>query len=236
MIFKIAWMYYDLLELYSDRGNLIVMEKILQDNEIEYKLDKLTISDTQDISDYDFVFLGGGTDRAIKIVEEHLFSKKPEFKNVMKNNGFILTICGGYQLFGKYYKSLDNKITKGLGIFDYHTESGKNRCVGNIKIEVEDSKIGRVIGFENHAGETKNVDGNYFGKTRVGHGNEFGGAYEGYMSENFIGTYIHGPLLPKNPQIAKYIIESVLLKKYKIKKDIKVNLDGIAAKEQVKFK
>ncbi len=242
MIFKIAWMYYDLLELYGDKGNLRVIEYILNKNQIEYQIDKITINEVdKDISNYDFVFLGGGSDQNQLIIEEDLKLRKKQFKNVLENNGFILTICGGYQFFGEYYLDAHNNKMEGLGIFDYYTQAGSKRCIGNIKeitnFELDGKKM-EIVGFENHSGETKNIKPeDSFSKIIKGHGNEYGGQYEGFKTNNFIGTYVHGPLLPKNPLLAKYIIQKVLEQKYKIQKNIEIDFleETKLAKNEVKY-
>lgn len=239
MKIKIAWMYYDLLELYGDRGNIRVLENILKNNQIDFIVDKITINMEKDISDYDLIFLGGGTDLSQQILKEDLKYKKQEFLNVIEQGGFILTICGGYQMFGKYYLDAHQNKLKGLGIFDYYTESGINRCIGNLKIKTklkdDQGKYIEVIGFENHGGQTKNIDlNNIFGEVIYGHGNEYNSSYEGYMTENFLGTYIHGPLLPKNPLIAKHIIQNIFKNKYKQDKEIKLTEQQLKISQQAK--
>lgn len=240
MKFKIAWMYYDLLELYGDRGNIKVLQELLISNNIECQIDQITINDSNDISNHDLVFLGGGSDRAQKILEKDLFKRKNQFINVINNQGFILGICGGYQMLGKYYLDGSGRKTEGLGLFSYYTTSGTERNVGNVKIEInipgflENSEI---VGFENHGGETYDVGNQFLGKVIYGHGNKHNSKHEGYYSHNFIGTYIHGPLLPKNPQIGKAIIEQVLNEKYGIKKEIliKHSAEIKQAKLEIRF-
>lgn len=239
MIIKIAWLYYDLLELYGDQGNIKVLEDILQDNGLEYKIDKITIHDPRDISTHDIVFLGGGSDRAQKLIAKDLEKRKTELQNIMLNKGFIFTVCGGYQMFGKYYLDITGKKIPGLGLFKYYTVAGKNRSVGNIKIEVfkDINNSYEVVGFENHSGETYNVGDKYFGRVVKGNGNKYKGGYEGYKDDHFLGTYIHGPLLPKNPMIGKEILEQVLKEKYNVEINLKLKyLDTIEkAKEAIQY-
>lgn len=214
MKLKIAWLYYDLLELYGDRGNIKVLETLLVKNGYDVEVDKITINSDMDISNHDIIFLGGGTDSAQEMLYEDLIARKEQIQAAMKNNCFVLTICGGYQMFGKYYIDAHKNKLKGLEIFDFYTEGGTNRCIGNVVCETQiNNQSVSLVGFENHGGQTKNVK-NPFAKIIVGNGNEFSSTYEGYMEKNFIGTYLHGPLLPKNPEIAKYMIEYVLQNKY----------------------
>ncbi len=226
MEFKIAFMYYDLLELYGDRGNITVLESILKYNNIKFKTDKITLNSNIDISNYDFVFLGGGSDQNQILVESDLKKRKEQMINVMNNKGFILSVCGGYQMFGKYYLDAHNNKIEGLNIFDYYTEASNNRCVGNIKIKskikINNTNL-EVLGFENHSGITKGIKKEMcFGEVLSGNGNEYQSNYEGFMGEHFIGTYIHGPLLPKNPEIIRFILEKVLKEKYNLKQIIEL--------------
>lgn len=226
MKINIAFMYYDLLELYGDRGNITVLESILKFNDIPFKTDKITINEEIDISNYDIVFLGGGSDQNQALVSEDLLKRKEQMRKVMNQKGFILTVCGGYQMFGKYYLDAHGNKIEGLGLFNYYTEASNNRCVGNIKIKsniILEGKSLEIIGFENHSGVTKNINKEQtLGNVIEGNGNEFKSSYEGFLDNNFLGTYIHGPLLPKNPEIAKYIIKKVLKDKYKNNKELKL--------------
>ena len=130
-------------------------------------------------------------------------------------------ICGAYQLFGKYYKGVEGNIIPGLEVFDYYTEANpdrKQRCIGNIVIEANLGKdfSTKVIGFENHGGQTFDIS-NPFGKVLFGNGNKFGDTDEGFFQENVIATYLHGPLLSKNPELTDYIIKYCLDRKYDTK-------------------
>lgn len=232
MKFKIAWLYYDLLELYGDRGNIKVLETILKKNNIDVEVDKITLNDETDISDYDIIFLGGGTDSAQAMLYEDLIKRKSQIKKAMANNCFILTICGGYQMFGKYYLDAQGNQLDGLGIYDFETVGGTSRCIGNVVCKTKlNGKEVELVGFENHGGQTKNVK-RPFAEVVVGNGNEFESKYEGYMEKNFIGTYLHGPLLPKNPEIAKYMIEYVLENKYN--SDQKIEIDQLKYYKEAK--
>ncbi len=222
MNFKIAWMYYDLLELYGDRGNIKVLEQVLEQNNINVEIDKITLNDEVDISNHDIIFLGGGSDHAQRLLYSDLIGRKDQIIKAMDNGAFVLTICGGYQMFGQYYIDATGEKIEGLGIYDYYSEGGTNRCIGNViaKTEINNNEI-TLVGFENHGGQTKNID-TPFAEIVSGNGNEFGSKYEGFMRDNFIGTYLHGPLLPKNPEIAKHVIEYVLEKKYQSEQKIDI--------------
>lgn len=161
--------------------------------------------------------LVGGADNEQSILSNDLIKYKNNIKEAIQNGVFFLLICGAYQLFGKYYKDVDGNIIPGLEIFDYYTEAisdRKKRCIGNIVIDVNLNDFNtKVIGFENHGGQTFNIL-SPFGKVLFGNGNKFGDTEEGYFEKNVIATYLHGPLLSKNPELCDYIIKYCLERKY----------------------
>lgn len=159
----------------------------------------------------------GGADNEQNILSQDLVKYSDNIKEAIENGVFFLLICGAYQLFGKYYKDVDGNVIKGLEIFDYYTEANpdrKKRCIGNIVIDVNLNDINtKVIGFENHGGQTFNIS-TPFGNVLFGNGNKFGDTNEGYFQTNVIATYLHGPLLSKNPELCDYIIKYCLDRKY----------------------
>ena len=159
----------------------------------------------------------GGADQEQSILAKDLIQYKDNIKEAVKEGVFFLLICGAYQLFGKYYKDVEGNIIPGLEIFDYYTEAildRKKRCIGNIVIEVSLNDIKtKIIGFENHGGQTFDID-TPFGDVLLGNGNKFGDNKEGFFLPNVIATYLHGPLLSKNPELSDYIIQYCLKRKY----------------------
>lgn len=159
----------------------------------------------------------GGADNEQGILAEDLIKYKDDIKSAVNDGVFFLLICGAYQLFGKYYKGVEGEIIPGLEVFNYYTEANpdrKSRCIGNIVIDANLNGVNtKVIGFENHGGQTFNVS-NSFGKVLFGNGNKFNDSEEGYFQNNVIATYLHGPLLSKNPELADYIIKYCLDRKY----------------------
>ena len=215
---KILYLYPDILELYGDYGNIQVLKYRLEKRGITAIIDRYSIGDiTPDFNSYDLVFAGGGADQEQGILADDLIKYKDNIKEAINSGVFFLLICGAYQLFGKYYKSADGDIVPGLEVFDYYTEAindRKKRCIGNIVIEANlNGKSTKVIGFENHGGQTFDIS-NPFGKVLFGNGNKFGDTEEGYFQNNVIATYLHGPLLSKNPELADYIIKHCLDRKY----------------------
>lgn len=215
---KILYLYPDLLELYGDYGNIQVLKYRIESRGYSTIIDTYSIGDSApDFNSYDIVFAGGGADNEQSILAEDLIKYKDNIKEAVQNGVFFLLICGAYQLFGKYYKGVEGNIIPGLEIFDYYTEANpdrKQRCIGNIVIEANlNGKTTKIIGFENHGGQTFNIS-NSFGNVLFGNGNKFGDTEEGYFQKNIIATYLHGPLLSKNPELTDYIIKYCLDRKY----------------------
>lgn len=216
---KILYLYPDILDLYGDIGNIKVLKYRLEKRGFKAIIKKYSIDyEKPNFKDYDLVFAGGGADNEQQILSEDLAKYKKEIKEAVDSGVFFLLICGAYQLFGKYYKGVEGNIIPGLEVFDYYTEAiedRKKRCIGNTIIEtnLEGESI-KIIGFENHGGQTYGVQ-NFFGKVLYGSGNKFGDECEGFMKKNVIATYLHGPLLSKNPKLTDYIIKYCLDRKYK---------------------
>lgn len=213
---KILWMYHDVMDLYGDRGNIRVLKKRCADRQIDCIVDTCGIGESKTISDYDLFFVGGGADREQSILYRDLVKRKGDIEAAIAEGTFVLLICGGYQFFGKYYLDNQGQRIDGLGLFDYYTQSDARvgRCIGNIAIKADlDGEIVKVVGFENHGGQTMGVM-TPFGKVLKGHGNIYQGEAEGFYNGEVLATYMHGPLLPKNPEVADFIIKKALHKRY----------------------
>ena len=211
-------MYHDLMDLYGDKGNIETLRYRASKRGINVIVDTCTLQEKRNIEDYDIFFLGGGADKEQTLIYKDLLARKESILKAKESGTAFLLICGGYQLFGQYYLDQDGQKIDGLGIYDYYTESSDrdHRCIGNIvvKTNIHDKEV-TVVGFENHGGQTKAVS-NPFGKVLVGHGNTYKGEYEGYMDAQTIATYMHGPLLPKNPAIADEVILRGLNRRYAV--------------------
>lgn len=226
---KILYLYPDMLELYGDYGNIQVLKYRIESRGYKAIIDRYSIGDgAPNFNDYDIVFAGGGADNEQSILAEDLVKYKENIKEAVNNGVFFLLICGAYQLFGKYYKGVEGNIIPGLEVFDYYTVANpdrKKRCIGNIVIDAnlrssnndtdssESNTKTKVIGFENHGGQTFDIS-NSFGNVLFGNGNKFGDSEEGFFKDNVIATYLHGPLLSKNPELCDYIIKYCLDRKY----------------------
>lgn len=212
MNIKILHLYPDLLNLYGDRGNIACMTKRLAWRGIDAEVITHTCDDTDfSLSDIDIVFIGGGSDREQKIVCHRLLEHKEMLHDFVNDNGVLVAVCGGYQLLGKYYKLQDETI-EGLEILDIYTEQGKKRLIGNVVLESDIA--GKIVGFENHGGRTYIGNHTPLGRVVYGYGNDDKSGVEGVVYKNVVATYLHGPLLPKNPKLCDYILTNAIKRKY----------------------
>lgn len=190
----------------------MAFEYELKKREIISERKIVSIGDDFKANDYDFVFFGGGQDYEQNIVKDDLIRKKNELVKYIENDGLFIAVCGGYQLLGKYYYSADGQKLDGLNIFDHYTinQDSKQRFTGQIKIDVE--SFNEIChGFENHGGRTfLATNQTPFGIVIEGNGNNGEDKTEGFIYKNTIGTYLHGPLLARNENLCKKIIEKII--------------------------
>ncbi len=211
---NIVHLYPDLLNLYGDKGNIECMKKRLVWRNIDVDVKACTIENPDiNFEETDIFFLGGGTNREQKMVCESLKEKREELLNFIENGGTFVATCGGFEMIGKYYYAEDEKV-EGLGLLDICSEKiGKNdRVAGNIVVKSE--TYGNIVGFENHSGRMDIGKYEPFGKVLVGSGNDKMSGFEGVVYKNLVGTYLHGPLLPKNPRVCDGILHKALIRKY----------------------
>ena len=231
MKITIGHLYPDLLNLYGDRGNIQCMMKRCQWRGIEAETLEFKLEDEVDFSKLDIVLLGGGSDREQMIVCKRLQQIQKNFKDYVEDGGVVIAVCGGYQLLGDYYQTDEGRM-EGLHLVKLHTEQKPGRLISNIVLKSDLFDM-PVVGFENHGGRTDIGDNQPFGKVLYGSGNDGESGYEGIVYKHVIGTYLHGPLLPKNPQVCDWLIKKALERKYG--KDIELQpLDDQEEKEAVK--
>lgn len=217
---NIAWLYPDLMSTYGDRGNVISLQKRCEWREIGVEIVPVTLeTPITKLQSCDLVFMGGAQDRQQKLVGEDFLKRKgPVVKEMIEKGIPALFVCAAYQFVGHYYKPYQGDTIPGAGIFDLYTEhpgDQAKRLIGNVVATLlGDSKT--IVGFENHGGRT------YLGsrmkplaKVLRGFGNNGEDGFEGATYKNSIGSYFHGPLLPKNPHIADRLIAKALEVKYK---------------------
>jgi len=224
----IGWLYPDLMCIYGDKGNITVLKKRCEWRGINVEVRKINSnSSDNELSTCDLIMMGGAQDTQQTIVAKDLEKKKKTLSNLIESGTPGLYICGGFQFLGKYYKEADGTVIDQLGVLDVYTENpGGKRLIGNIAIEVTGLPLNHAtfVGFENHGGRTQlgpNVKP--FGKVLRGYGSNAEDQTEGAVYKNTIGTYFHGPILPKNPELADWLIQKALEKKYKEK----INMDTL---------
>ena len=226
----IGYLYKDLLNLYGDNGNIEILLYRAKKRGFEVDVKVIEISTLINNSltkDINLLFMGGGPDSSQQHLYEDLVKNKGSFiKDFVNNGGAGLFVCGSYQLLGNYYKAADGSMLNGLGVFDLYTEhngDNKKRCIGNVVATLNENILNdpvfkningignTLVGFENHGGRTyiKNASLS-FAQINTGFGNNGVDKTEGIFLKNSIGTYLHGPILSKNPHIADFLIAKSL--------------------------
>lgn len=213
----IGWLYPELMNIYGDRGNITTLVKRCEWRGIKAKVVELNVGfDPKLLTTCNLLVMGGAQDRQQTIVNTDLKKKRLALADMIEKGIPGLYVCGGFQFLGNYYREADGTIIDGLGIFDLYTENpGENveRLIGNIAIR-PDLDLQPIIGFENHGGRTYlGQKIKPFGKVLKGFGNNEDGS-EGARYKNSFGTYMHGPILPKNPHFADYLLRLALERKY----------------------
>ncbi len=207
-------LYPDLMNIYADRGNLLLLERRCRWRGIDFSVTASGLGETLDPSGADLFYIGGGQDRDQRLCAFDLAEvKRDALHEVAGRGGVILAVCGGYQLLGHSYE-LGEETLPGVGLVDLRTVRAEGpRLIGNVAIEVELEPGNRQVlaGFENHGGRTHlGPDAVPLGRVLKGHGNNGTDGYEGARLGNVIGTYLHGPLLPKNAWFADWLIRAAL--------------------------
>jgi lipid II isoglutaminyl synthase (glutamine-hydrolysing) len=213
-VLRVCALYPDLMNIYADRGNLLLLERRCEWRGLGFEVSSSGLRDDLDPDSADLYYIGGGQDRDQKLCARDLAQVKREaLHEVARRGGVILAVCGGYQLLGHSYQ-LGDETLPGVGLVDLVTiRSEGPRLIGNVAIEVELVPGERRVlaGFENHGGRTElRPSTRPLGRVLKGYGNNGKDGYEGVRDRGVIGTYLHGPLLPKNAWFADWLIESAL--------------------------
>jgi CobQ-like glutamine amidotransferase family enzyme len=214
---RVCALYPDLMNIYADRGNLLVLERRCAWRGIGFDLRSASLGDALDPEAHDLFYLGGGQDRDQRLCAEDLLANKADaLRAAAARDAVVLGVCGGYQLLGRSYELAPGEVLEGVGLVDARTvrEPGP-RLIGNIAIELaigpERGERQVLAGFENHGGRTYlGPHERPLGRVLKGHGNNGASGYEGVRRANLIGTYLHGPLLPKNAWFADWLIATAL--------------------------
>ena len=217
MELKICHLYPDALNLYGDRGNVLCMERRLQWRGIDVTTTGVPVGERLNAADYDLFFIGGGQDFEQAVLLGDLAGEKTaEIKAAIEDEKPFLAICGGYQMLGQYYKTWDGQQCDFTGALELYTVGSKQRMIGNYMYRTTPESSGSiVVGFENHSGKTYlGEDVAPLGMMIKGYGNNGEDQTEGARYNNVFATYSHGSLLPKNPVLCDFILQTALDRRY----------------------
>lgn len=219
MELRICHLYPDLLNLYGDRGNLITLANRARWRGIAVTIMERRLGDPLDADAYDLFFIGGGEDRQQRLAAVDLRQRKgPALREAAESDAVVLAVCGGYQLLGHYYRPAEGDELPGVGLLDLttvHPGSSARRLVGNMVIRSPLLAGATMVGFENHGGRTHlGAAASPLGDVIHGFGNNGEDRMEGAVYRHVYGTYLHGPLLPKNPLFTDHLIGTALRRRY----------------------
>lgn len=239
----IGHLYGDLMNTYGDNGNILVLQKRCEWRGISVKIINISIGYEIKSKEIDLFFFGGGQDQAQSEVAKDLVStlKGEGLKKELNRGVPLLSICGGYQLLGEYYQPHQGEKLTGLDFLPVYTVASPDRMIGNIVVSCQSSEKtiqsdDLLIGFENHSGKTYLKKGGIpFGNVIKGFGNNGQDQTEGCIYKNSIGCYMHGSLLPKNPQLTDWLIEKALEVKYGKQIKLEPLEDSFEAKARAVF-
>lgn len=209
---KIVQLYSRDMNIYGDNGNLLVLEKRAVWHGYTPEIICYNPGDPFP-EEVDIVIGGGGQDSGQGTIQDDLLTIAERLRTLANSGTPMLMICGLYQLFGRFFKTVDGTTIKGIGVLDLETHAGAERLIGNIT--THSTEFGDIIGYENHSGQTfLGSEMRALGTVQKGAGNNGQDDTEGARYNNVIGSYLHGSLLPKNPAIADFLIEQAAIKKY----------------------
>jgi len=224
----LGYLYPSVMSQYGDRGNVLTVVNRCRWRGIDVEVEDLDVGDRVDPDCVDLLLVGGGADAHQRLVHEDLVAVKGEgIRRAVDEGAAAFAVCAGYQLWGHYYRTAAGEELPGLGVFDAHTvhraaqtgtrldtiaSAGSVRAVGNLVVEWGAHVL---VGFENHGGRTYLHGGSCpLGRVLAGGGNNSEDGWEGCVYNNAIGTYLHGPALPKNPKLADHLILAALHRRY----------------------
>lgn len=212
MNLRILHLYPREMNLYGDHGNVLALKRRCEWRDIKVEVVEHEMGDKLP-EKCDIIFGGGGQDSGQQKIGEDLQKNSEIFRAWVEDGVPTLLICGLYQLFGNFFRTADGDTINGISALDIETVGGSRRLIGNAVVKT--SKFGEVVGYENHSGLTTLGSGmRPFGEVVKGEGNNGSDGAEGVFYKNTIGTYLHGPILPKNPKVADFLIEAALRRKY----------------------
>jgi CobQ-like glutamine amidotransferase family enzyme len=209
MRIAIGHLYPDYLNIYADRGNIAVLTARAAWRGLELDICQIEPGDTTRSGEIDLYYVGGGQDREQGLIAPDLAARGPELSRAVADGAALLAVCGGYQLLGRFYRDRLGVELPGAGVLPLHTVAGERRMIGDVLLEceLEPGERRTLAGFENHAGRTYLDEGaEPLGRVVAGFGNDGETGFEGCRVGRAIGTYLHGPLLPRNPWLADWLL------------------------------
>ena len=213
MRIRVAHLYPDYLNIYADRGNIAVFQRRAALRGHELAVTPFTVGDELRPGEHDLLYVGGGQDREQALIAPDLAAKGPGIEAAVEGGAALLAVCGGYQLLGRGYLDTHGALLPGVGLFPHETVAGERRMIGDVLLECElvPGEPRTLAGFENHAGRTRLDPGaEPLGRVVAGFGNDGESGYEGCRVGRAVGTYLHGPLLPRNPWLADWLLAQAL--------------------------
>ena len=210
MKIRVGHLYPDYLNIYADRGNIAVLAERARARGHELDVRAIGMRDPVPAGEIDLFYVGGGQDREQALVAGDLVSKAEALREAVEGDAAFLAVCGGYQLLGRFYRDVAGDEQPGIGLLPLETIAGERRMIGDVLLEC--AWAGRTLaGFENHAGRTLLDDGaEPLGRVVAGFGNTEASGEEGCRYRRAYGTYLHGPLLPRNPWFADRLLSEAL--------------------------
>jgi lipid II isoglutaminyl synthase (glutamine-hydrolysing) len=210
---RVGHLYPDYLNIYADRGNIAVLERRAAWRGHELAVDAIGIGDRVEPGVHDLLYVGGGQDREQALIAHDIAGKGEELREAVAGGAAFLAVCGGYQLLGSFYRERSGAELPGAGVLPLHTVAGERRMIGDVLLECEFEPGQRrtIAGFENHAGRTILAEGaEPLGRVVAGFGNDGSSGFEGCRAGRVVGTYLHGPLLPRNPWLADWLLAQAI--------------------------
>jgi lipid II isoglutaminyl synthase (glutamine-hydrolysing) len=209
----IGHLYPDYLNIYADRGNIAVLERRAAWRGWALDVRSISMGDDLEHGACDLLYVGGGQDREQVLVSHDLARKGEQIRRAVEDGVALLAVCGGYQLLGRFYRDRTGEELPGAGLFPLHTVAGDRRMIGDVLLEceLEPGERQTLAGFENHAGRTYlDESASALGRVVAGFGNDGESGFEGCRLGRALGTYLHGPLLPRNPWLADWLLEQAI--------------------------
>jgi CobQ-like glutamine amidotransferase family enzyme len=209
----VGHLFPDYLNIYADRGNIAVLARRAAWRGHELEVRALGAGDVVRPGEHDVFYVGGGQDREQELIAPALAALGDGVRAAVADGAALLAVCGGYQLLGRFYRDQSGDELPGVGLFPLHTVAGERRMIGDVLLqcELEPGRPRTLAGFENHAGRTYLDEGaEPLGRVLAGFGNDGQSGYEGCRVGRAVGTYLHGPLLPRNPWLADWLLAQSL--------------------------